>query len=190
MVVSSLRRLLPFAAALCLALSATAAPEPAFIASLAPATASALGLDRLTAAERDALDALVARDVASARQGGVTAFRGTFSGRRAPAERMQAGLAKLSADELARLDEHVAAALAQRPLLVARPPRPADTEGIDVSAALKPELHGRVTLGYGWGSGGSYRFGSVETTYYDPASRVTLGVGLAAVSGRGACFRY
>lgn len=194
MLVSLLRRLFP-AAALCLALAVShlSAAEPAagFLASLAPATWNASGLARLTAAEKTALDALVARDVAAARQGGVTAFRGTFSTRRTAAERTSAGLDRLSPAELNQLDESVAVTLATRPLLVAKPPRPTDTAGIDVSAALKPEIHGRVTLGYAWSERGSYRFGSVETYYYDPASRVTLGLGIATGRGSGrGCFGY
>lgn len=197
MSVSLVRRLLLFAAALSIAFATsplraeTAAPTPAFTASLTPDANTALGLDRLNNHEKNALDNLIARDVASARQGGVTAFRGTFSSRRTAAERTQAGLDKLSAAELAQLDERVAATLATRPLLVTHPPRPADTEGIDVTAALKPEIHGRVTVGYAWSKYGDYRYGSVETYYHDPASRVTFGLGLYTGRGNGSdCFRY
>ena len=191
---SLLRRISP-AIALCLALAAPLLPaaEPAagFLSSLVPATWNASGLDQLTAAEKTSLDALVARDVAAARQGGVTAFRGTFSTRRTPVERTQAGMDRLSPAELHQLDESVAATLATRPLLVAKPSRPADTAGIDVSAALKPEIHGRVTLGYAWSERGSDRFGSVETYYYDPTSRVTLGLGISTGRGSGrGCFGY
>lgn len=177
--------------ALAAPLLSAAEPAAGFLASLTPATWHASGLDHLTAAEKTALDALVARDVAAARQGGVTAFRGTFSTRRTPAERTQAGLDRLSAGELSQLDASVAAALATRPLLVPKPPRPANTGGIDVSAALQPEIHGRVTLGYAWSKDGDYRYGSVETYYYDPASRITLGLGLSTGRGSGrGCFRY
>lgn len=181
-------------AGLCLALvtgQLCAAPAPAFTASLPPATAEALGLTRLSDAETTTLDTLVARDVAAARQGGVTAFRGTFSSRRTPTERTTAGLDKLSAAELAQLDERVATAIATRPLLVTKPAPPADPGGIDVSDALKPEIHGRVTLGYAWSKDGNYRYGSVESYYYDPASRVTIGLGVSTGRGSGSsCFRY
>ncbi len=191
-----LSRILPAAALLLTTLVAgplraeSTAPAPTFTESLAPADQDSLALTKLSGAEKSALDRLVARDVAAARQGGVTGFRGTFSSRRTAGERAQAGLEKLSAPELAQLDERVARAIATRPLVTPLP-RQADTTGIDVSTALKPEIHGRVTLGYGWGGGGSYRFGSVETSYYDPESRTTLSIGLGTVSGRSRnCFNY
>jgi len=153
-----------------------------------------IGLTTLSQEELTALNQLVAREVASARQGGVTAFRGTFLSRRTPAERTAAGLDKLTPAGQDRLDQAVATALAVRHAATTVGVAPAaDVGGIDVRSALKPEVHGSVTLGYGWGRGGSYRFGSVDTWYYDPESRITIGLGVGTVRGSGlgrGCWRY
>ena len=153
-----------------------------------------IGLTALTQEELSTLNQLVAREVASARQGGVTAFRGTFLSRRTPAERTAAGLDKLTPAGQEHLNRAVATALAVRkPAPPAAVTPAADVGGIDVRSALKPEVHGSVTLGYGWGRGGSYRFGSVDTWYYDPESRITIGLGLGTVRGSGlgrGCWRY
>lgn len=153
-----------------------------------------IGLTALSQDELTALNQLVAREVASARQGGVTAFRGTFLSRRTPAERTTAGLDKLTPAGQDRLNQAVATALAVRNAATTVGVAPAaDVGGIDVRSALKPEVHGSVTLGYGWGRGGSYRFGSVDTWYYDPESRITIGLGVGTVRGSGlgrGCWRY
>ena len=153
-----------------------------------------IGLTALTQEELTALNQLVAREVASARQGGVAAFRGNFLSRRTPAERTAAGLDKLTPAGQDRLNQAVATALAVRNSATTVGVAPAaDVGGIDVRTALKPEVHGSVTLGYGWSRGGSYRFGSVDTWYYDPESRITIGLGVGIVRGRGlgrGCWRY
>lgn len=163
-------------------LRATAAE---FSAALSPDQFASAGLTSRSADELAVLDRLVQRDVAAARQGGVTTFRGTFSSRRTPAERQAAGLDRLTPDALNQLDALVAEQIA-RPRPAAAPGwTPVDPAGIDVSTALKPEVHGTVTLAYGWGRGGSSRLAALDTTYYDPASRVTLSFGIATWSGPG-----
>jgi hypothetical protein len=153
-----------------------------------------IGLTALTPEELTTLNQLVAQEIASARQGGVTAFRGTFLSRRTPVERTAAGLHKLAPAGQDRLNQAVATALTVRNSTTPTAVNPAaEVGGIEVRSALKPEAHGSVTLGYGWGRGGSYRFGSVDTWYYDPASRLTIGLGVGTVRGSGlrrGCWRY
>ena len=174
--------------------SAASAEEALFSVRLHAQEFVAIGLTALTPEELTALNQFVARELASARQGGVTAFRGNFLSRRTPAERTAAGLDKLSTAGRDRLNQVVATALTVRdPATPVAITPAADAGGIEVRSALKPEVHGSVTLGYGWCRGGSYRFGSVDTWYYDPASRITIGLGVGAVRGSGlgrGCWRY
>lgn len=176
------------------------AADEVFSVGLHPDVFTGIGLTALSPDELANLNQLVARELAAARQGRVTAFRGTFCSRRTAAESAQAGLDKLSADGRDRLDRTVAQAIAASGRAVAPTTvTPAkDPGGVDVSSALAPEVHGAVTLGYGTGRGGSYRFGGVDTWYYDPQSRVTLALGVSAISGTGfsargpgrGCWRY
>ncbi len=152
-----------------------------FSATLSAEQKKAAGLATLTADERAALDQLVADDLAYARHENLTVLDGTFVSRRPEAERKSAGLDRLTPEQLARLNELVAAAIAARPQPKERP-RLKDS---DVLAKNKPEVHGSVTVGYGWGRGGSTRFGSLYTEYYDPATRLSLGVGLSTFNGSG-----
>jgi hypothetical protein len=179
---------------LLLPVSASSAEESLFSVRLHANEFVEIGLTALTPGELTTLNQLVAREVASARQGGVTAFRGTFLSRRTPAERMAAGLDKLSPAGQDRLNQAVATALtARHPTTPVAVNPAAEVGGIEVRSALKPEVHGSVTLGYGWGRGGSYRFGSVDTWYYDPESRITIGLGVGTVRGSGlgrGCWRY
>ncbi len=173
----------------CISLHATAiAAEPALAPLVvSPAQNPAAG-PALSPAQQTALDQLVAQEIASARQGGVTSFRGTFTSRRTAAERTAAGLDRLTPKEATQLDARVAGALAALPS-VQPTPRAPDPGGLDVRTALPAKIHGSVTLGYGWGAGGDYRFGSIESYYYDPEKR--FGVGLAIGTSRGSgCFRY
>src|SRR6185369_760647 len=77
-------------------------------------------------------------------------------------------------------NELVAAAIAARPTPKERP-RLKDS---DVLAKNKPQIHGSVTVAYGWGAGGrDMRAGSLWLDYYDPESRIGLGVGLSTSEG-------
>jgi hypothetical protein len=171
----------------------------AFSSQLTSTEFAGIGLMALTPAELAALDLLVAREVAAARQGRVTAFRGTFISRRTSEEYAHAGLPRLTAPGQAQLNRSVAAALAAQNLPAPPPPAVAvDTDGIEVRSALKPEVHGAVTLGYGWSREGSYRFGTVDTYYHDPQLGLTLGLGVGTARGSGLvgrglgrdCWRY
>ena len=174
--------------------SVSSAEESLFSVRLHANEFAVIGLTALTPEELTALNQLVAREIASARQGGVTTFRGTFLSRRTPAECTAAGLDKLTPAGQDRLNQSVATALTVRHATTPVVFAPAvDAGGIEVRSALKPEVHGSVMLGYGWGRGGSYRFGSVDTWYYDPESRLTIGLGVGTVRGSGqgrGCWRY
>jgi hypothetical protein len=177
------RRILPVALA-CLLIAAlpARAAEGGFAATLSLDQKAAAGLAELAPAELAVLDRLVAEEVALARQQNISEFSEKFTARCSAEERTQAGLDRLTADQQARLNELVAAALAARPKPKERP-RLKDSE---VLAAAKPaEIHGSVTLSYGWSGGRSFHGGSLWLDYYDPASRVGIGIGIANYSGGG-----
>lgn len=174
---------LVFVATLALASLAFAADGTGgFTATLSSQQQSAAGLTRLSADEQTALNTLVAREVSLARQGNVKAFAGTFSSRRKPAERAATGLDRLSAEEIEQLDLLVANAIAAGP---AQPTLPRRLKPSDVARRDRLEIHGEVTLAYGWGGGREMRAGSVYTEIYDKETGVTLGLGYSQFSGDG-----
>lgn len=159
------------------------ATEGGFVATLSQEEQSASGLSRLSADQQLALNALVAREVALARQGGVTAFAGTFSSRRRPAERGSAGLDQLSPAELERLNALVAAAIAAAPVPVTTTRRQQEQE---LRRQRRVEVHGEISATYGRGPGGrDWHGGSVYTELYDRQSGARLGVGLSTYTGDG-----
>lgn len=161
-----------------------AAPAPAgFVLTLSTQEQLDAGLAKLNADHQVALNAFVAREVALARENGLTGFAGTFTSRRSPEERARMGLDRLTADEETKLNELVATALAAR---VAQPrERPRLSERDLNGPAKKREVHGTVTVGYGWTRGGYLRTGSVWVETYDPESRIGIGVGVSAADGDG-----
>jgi hypothetical protein len=165
-----------------LALTSLRAAEGGFTATLSNEQKNVSGLVSLTPAELTALDQIVADEVGLARQQNLGEFSENFVARRSDEQRQLAGLNRLTAEQQARLNELVAAAIASR----AKPkdrPRIRDSEVL--LPARPPEIHGSVTLSYGWGRGGSIRGESLWLDYYDPESRVGIGVGIANYSGNG-----
>jgi hypothetical protein len=162
------------------------AADGGFTATLSAEQQTAAGLTRLSADEQTALNTLVAREVTLARQGGVKAFAGTFLSRRKPAELTAAGLDRLTPAEQDKLNETVAVAIAAGPANS----EPREWKKSEL-ASDKPrvQVHGGVSLTYGWGGGGSYRAGSVYTDIYDPETGVALSLGLSEASGSGLWFR-
>lgn len=151
-----------------------------FSATLSSADKAAVGLDGLAENEWAALDDLVAEDVAFARRENLKEFDSTFIARLSAADRKQAGLDRLTGEQLARLNELVAAAIAKRPTPKQRP----RLKESDVLAKRRGEIHGSVSVVYGWGARGrDYRAGSLWLDYYDPESRVGVGVGITASEG-------
>jgi hypothetical protein len=160
------------------------AAEGGFISTLSTTQQSAVGLTHLSAAEQTVLNTLVAREVSLARQGNVRGFAGTFSSRRRPEEKSAAGLDRLSAAELAQLDQLVANAIAAGPVVPATPQKLTNK---DVARTDRLEIHGEISLAYGWGSGGrDMRAGSIYTEIYDRQTGTTVGIGYSQVSGNGA----
>lgn len=154
-----------------------------FTSTLSLANKTTAGLDSLAEDEWAALDKLVAEDLLYARREKLSALDGTFTGRRDEAARKRAGLDKLTAEQLARLNELVAAAIANRP---APKERPRLKEADVLAAKRRGEIHGSVTVAYGWGSGGrEFRAGSLWLDYYDPENRFSLGVGISSIEGDG-----
>ena len=183
----SVPRLTVLAALTCCPLAATAplrAVETAggFTTTLPADTQAAAGLTILSVAERAALDRLVAQEVASAREQNITEFSGTFTARLAEEDRKAAGLDRLDPAQLAKLNELVATAIAARPKPKERP-RIKDSEVF--AAARQPEIHGSVTLAYGWGGGRSFMGESLQLDYYDPDHHFGLSVGLNNSTGPG-----
>jgi hypothetical protein len=154
-----------------------------FTATLSVDQQSAAGLTRLSADEQTNLNTFVAREVSLARQGNVKAFAGTFSSRRKPAERAIAGLDRLSAAEIEQLDRLVATAIAAGPAQLSLPQR---LKPKDVARNDRLEIHGEVSVAYGWGRGGrEMRAGSIYTEIYDKETGLSLGLGYSQFSGDG-----
>ena len=105
----------------------------------------------------------------------------TFSQRLTGDEQRTAGLLKLSATELPKLDGFInrfqnaklARTLLAPPTYLARSSRVTPTE-----AKKEREIHGSFSLSYGFGSGGySEKTGSMLLTMDDPARRFSISVG-------------
>lgn len=159
------------------------AADGGFTATLTLEQKTAAGLKTLTADQRTALDQLVADDLAFARRENLTDLGGTFVSRRGEADRKLAGLDRLAPDQLAKLNELVAGALAARP---APKERPRLKESDVLAAKRRGEIHGSVTVAYGWGRGGrDYRAGTLWLEYQDPDGRFGLGLGLSTSDGDG-----
>lgn len=140
-----------------------------FTAHLTPEEWTAAGLEKLSAEQRTALDALVAKEMKLARQGNVRGFAGTFISRRSEEERVAAGLGILTTSEKYQLDRLVSRALAttpaQPPMAIARPATNSDV----LTTPFKWETHGYVQLEYGWGSDDrEYKAGTVAVTQVNP----------------------
>lgn len=160
-----------------------------FSKSLKPADVKACGIDRLSKDQIAALDDLIQRQDAVAAS--ATAPLPPFSKRLTAEEYRAAGMDRLTEAEVVRIDDLVMLRekeffAAARRAVPAPGPVPASPETSVVASGPTPELHGSVTVGMGWGSGGtSDRFGAVESTYTDPAHGFSIDVGVAEGSEKG-----
>ncbi|MDI1336663.1 MAG: hypothetical protein PSU94_10840 [Lacunisphaera sp.] len=179
---SRFRVLLLVLAAAFLAGQAQAA-DGGFGATMSADQQAAAGLTQLSPVERVVLDQLVAGELASIRRTEPAELAGTFISRRTEIERKSAGLDRLTEAQLAKLNEYAASALAAR----AKPKeRPRLKENEVLAAAKKNEIHGSVTVAYGWGRDGRDMWAeSLQLNYYDPESRVGIAVGLSNFTGNG-----
>jgi hypothetical protein len=143
-----------------------------FTSTLTADQQSACGVASLTDAECEALNNLVAAEVALARQGGTAGFTGTFSSRRSANARTAAGIDRLSTEEIAELDRLVAAQIATGPHQRYTPRR--FTESV-TKPQDRLEIHGEVSFTYGWGSGGrDFKGGSLTTVILDKVTGTML----------------
>jgi hypothetical protein len=173
------------------------AEQAGFISTLSEENKTAVGFARLTPAQQTALNAQIQSEIAIARQGDTVAFSTSFSHRRTPQQRKDAGLDRLMTPELARLDTLVATAVAAKPA----PAGPTLTTPLATTATpssdwvditpRKMEVHGEVTLAYMWGSGGQRGYGaSMVTTATDPSGKFSFTVALSQFRGTGFCHPY
>ena len=174
-----------------------------FSATLRAAERTAAGLAKLTSDQVAVIDALVRRDTVG--RGAVTVQSSgdgaeknaaSFSQRLTARERTTAGLAALSALEVAQLDalveRHQAAKLARTllspPTYLSPRPRVNPTE-----KKQEREIHGSFSLSYGFGSGGySEKTGSMVLTMEDPTKGYAISVGYSEShikGGRGYIYR-
>lgn len=161
------------------------AAEARFSQTLAASEIAETGLGKLSSDQIAVIDALVRRDLATQaaprRNEPPSATR--FSQRLTADERRTAGLTLLTQAELTRLDELVerntASSLTR--LLLAPPvfiPAGMRLRSTDEKPAA--ELHGSVSLSYGFGKGGySEKTGAMNVNYQDPAHGFILSVGYA-----------
>jgi hypothetical protein len=184
-----------FLALLCLAGGLAAATrageetEPRFSSTLSPVQQAEIGLDRLTVDNIAVIDALVRLDAATATRLVRNNIRTTrFSERRTAHEREIAGLDRLSPEQMRKLDQFVALRIPS--------PVPADADLAYASVRLDshtpiavkkpaPEIHGSVSLTYGWSRGGSIRGVDTSVTYVDPRKRYSVTVGYSEYRGSG-----
>ncbi|HTL67450.1 MAG TPA: hypothetical protein VL200_07305 [Lacunisphaera sp.] len=160
--------------------SQVVAAEGGFSTTLTPGQLAASGLARLSVEERAALDRIVAAEMDESRIEAGVVLTGTFASRRSDAEMKATGLDRLKPDELASLNELIAASSLVRLQPRERPRLRSDDV---VSAHRKPEVHGSLSLSYGWGGGGTMRGADLWLDYSLPDLGLHLGVGLSRYSG-------
>ena len=184
-----------FAAALTSAAFADGTPR-SFTANLSAENRTASGVAKLTEAQCGALDQQVQREVATARQGDTVAFATSFTHRRTPQQRVDAGLDHLMTPELNQLDRLVAVAVADRP----PPTGPASAANITTPPSSsnwveitprKMEVHGEMALTFVSAGSGRNGYGaSVVTTATDPSGKFSVTVGISQFYGKGLRFPY
>ena len=163
--------------------------EPRFSSTLSPAQRAEVGFDQLSIDNIAVIDALVRLDAANATRLVRNNIRTTrFSERRTGHERDIAGLGRLTPEQLKKLDQFVA-------LRIPAPPTDADlaysSVRLDTTTPVVtvkkpgPELHGSVSLTYGWSKYGSTRGGDASVTFVDPRKRYSVTVGYSEYHGNG-----
>ncbi|HVU34364.1 MAG TPA: hypothetical protein VHE61_13085 [Opitutaceae bacterium] len=183
-------RLFPHAIGVLMALvlAVAARAEVRFSKALSPAQWVAAGYIHLGTPQANALDALIQKDIDSARQGDVPAFAKSFTERRTPEERLRAGIDTLTPSERTVLNELVAAAIAGRPASPAVTAAIAHTPAAQAVKIDKPrmQVHGSVTFVVGAGSHGTSWYGGGFNAYMtDPTHHFTLSVGMSEIRGKG-----
>lgn len=159
-------------------LSARAA-EGGFTATLSSEEWNAAGITLLTAGEIASLDRIVAEDYDRVRL--FNSITSSFTDRQTGTQLKEAGLDRLAPEQLAKLNELAATALAARP----QPrERPRLKDGAVLSEQGRLRVHGGMSFTYGWAGGGrSYRETSAWVSYFDPVTGIGLGFGFSNFSG-------
>jgi hypothetical protein len=168
-------------------LTVWAADDTPFTDSLSSSEQTAMGLAKLSAAQRTALNAQVQHDLTLARQGDVPGFANTFTQRRTAVERTAAGLNLLSHDERRQLDAFVAGTIAQPATLASLAHYSKPSNAVEVTT-YRPEIHGEMTLFAGAGSHDSSFYGGAITGIYDdPAHNFSIAATYAEIHSKGIC---
>ena len=170
--------------------------QPGFTATLSSENKTASGIAKLTEPQCAALDQQVQREIATARQGDTVAFATSFTHRRTPQQRVEAGLDHLMTPELNQLDRLVAVAVANRPV---------PTESLAAASTIttppssnwgeitprKMEIHGEMSLTYVSAGSGRNGYGaSMITTATDPSGKFSITVGVSQFYGKGLYHPY
>jgi hypothetical protein len=191
----SLRSLLLALACACAVDSAAGAAEGRFSQSLSAEELKLTGAERLTSDQIAVIDALIRRDLAAQltpRRGDAPAAR--FSQRLSDDERHNAGLGALSGPEIERLDALIArfGVAAMAPTLLAPPVfAPTGMRLRPTETRTGPEIHGSISLSYGFGKGYDGRTGGMTLSYEDPARGLAVVVGYSEshIKGRMPLYR-
>jgi hypothetical protein len=197
-VIPSVLRLVrgPLTLALALLALRAAAADFGFNSGLSQDQRTASGVSKLTANEVAELDRLVAADVASAHEGGVTGFSSTFTARRSAQERADTGIGALTEDERGTLDVLAARAIAMGPppeqMFSYSPPRaeapraaPPTVAAVDVEAP-RLEVHGDLSFTVGGSGHGRGFYGtSDDIAVVDAKDGFSLDIGIEDFKGKG-----
>jgi hypothetical protein len=169
--------------------AATAGDDGRFSETLSDAQRAEAGLTQLTEDNVAVIDALVRQDIATLKRRGSLGSFGEFSQRRNEHEREIAGLARLTPAQLARLDGLAGVRISPpAPINIAETKSSKPTPGLLVkpverSSAL--EVHGSMSLTYGWSKNGSTRGGEMVISLQDPARRFAINIGYSEYHDKG-----
>jgi hypothetical protein len=184
---------LTFAGAALLAALCARSADLSFINGLSPEQKTAAGISKLSPSEESVLDALVAQDVTSASEGGVTGFSSSFSERHLEREGLASGLDRLSPQERTALDSWAAAAIAIGPppesMFAYTPPKAAPAPippKAAVATPLRAAVHGDISFTVGGSShGGSFYGTSMDVVVTDPTGHFSVALGFEDYRGKG-----
>mgnify|MGYP003651801071 FL=1 len=141
----------------------------------------------LTVAQRNTLDAFIQRDLKAAKDGGVRAFRDTFSARLTPADLAKSGLDELPPATIAQIDHDVAKLIAASGSptdpLAAQRYTPKKTPESFAIPKLPLEVHGSLTAVYGTSKLGDYYGAGATTTVFDPNRGWSATIGVSSLRG-------
>jgi hypothetical protein len=171
--------------------AAAAEDDMRFSATLSATQRAEAGLAQLTDDNVAVIDALVRQEETTLRRRGARTLFGSFSQRRSAHEREIAGFARLAPAQLARLDELIAARTSTTlpQLSAAVGTSPLRLQPAERKSPL--EIHGAVTLTYGWSNAGSFRGGEMVVNIRDPARpNFSLTLSYAEYRGKGLATPY